>query len=270
MGAAMGFLRFKPGVFDGAVALHSIHHVPNLRDEMAILRGWLKDGAGMGIDEHVRNDEVLTAIMAVARKWAQEEVYPRVRTLTPDVLEGLPRAEPSAMEGAGSEDVIGAFLDNFEVESFYSRYISLDPLSFIYYLSRMPDKTGYDYAGNIIHHIYRFLMEAYPDGAEYVILIGRKSKMGEEQSANAMAERARQLARGDANLIKHQLLYTQQDLAEARTIMEEQHQTIIAKNLHIEQVERWAHSLQRDLRAAQQTPLARAREKLSRLAGRKR
>ena len=141
MGAAMGFLHFKPSVFDGAVALHSIHHVPNLRDEMTILRTWLKDGAGMGIDEHVRNDEVLMAIIAAARKWANEEVYPRVRTLSPDVLEGLPRAEPSAMEGAGSEDVIGAFLDNFEVESFRQPLYHARPLQ-LHLLPLAPPRQG--------------------------------------------------------------------------------------------------------------------------------
>ena len=65
-----------------------------------------------------------------------------MRTLPPDVLEGLPRAEPSAMEGAGSDDVIGAFLDNFEVEAFDGRYINLDSFSFLYYLSRLPDMAA--------------------------------------------------------------------------------------------------------------------------------
>jgi SAM-dependent methyltransferase len=276
MGAAMGFLQFKPAVFDGAVALHSIHHVPNLRSEMAILRGWLKDGAAMGIDEHVRNDEVLSAIIAATRKWAEEEVYPKVRTLPPGVLEGLPRSEPSAMEGAGSEDVIGAFLDNFEVETFQSRYITLDSLSFIYYLSHLPARAAYDYAGNVIHHIYSFLMEAYPDGAEYAILIGRKAKDGEKPPANEFAERARTLSRGEANLIKHQLQIAQEDLlatdkmlAGAHNVIKERDQLILAKNRHIEQLERWAHSLERDLRAAEKSPLARARKRVSRLMRRK-
>jgi len=264
MGAAMGFLHFKPAVFDGAVALHSIHHVPNLREEMVILRGWLKDGAGMGIDEHVRNDEVLTALMAAARRWAEEEVYPNVRTLPPGVLEGLPRAEPSAMEGAGSEDVIGAFLDNFEVETFQSRYIGLDNFSFLFYLSRPSEKAGYDYASRVIDRLYRSLMESYPNGAEYVILIGRKAEEGEKPPGNEMAERARWLAMGDTNPVAMQL-------KEAHEVLEEQRQAILAKNRHIEELERWAHSLERELKAAQNTntPLARARKRVARLVGRK-
>jgi SAM-dependent methyltransferase len=269
MGAAMGFLHFKPAAFDAAVALHSIHHVPNLREEMAIMRGWLKEGAGVGIDEHVRNDEMLAALMDAARKWAQEEVYPNARTLPPGALEGLPRSEPSAMEGAGSEDVIGAFLDNFEVEGFESRYIGLNTFSFLYYLSRSCDKAGYDYAGNVIHHIYRFMMEAYPEGAEYVILVGRKGKEGEKPPDNELAEQARRLALGEPNPVKRQLEAAQKELARAREVMEEQDRTIIAKNRHIEQVERWAHSLERNLTAAQNTPLARARRRVAKLVGRK-
>jgi hypothetical protein len=230
---------------------------------MAILRGWLKDGAGMGIDEHVRNDELLTALMAAARRWAQDDVYPNMRTLPDGVLEGLPRSEPSAMEGAGSEDVIGAFLDNFEVESFQSRYIGLDPFSFMYYLSRPSDKAAYDYAGNIIDRLYRLLMETYPEGAEYVILIGRKSKEGEKPAGNELAERARRLSTG-GDPVKLQL-------AKAHETLEEQRQAIIAKNRHIEELERWAHSMERQLRAAQKSnsPLARARKRVSRMVGRK-
>lgn len=276
MGAAMGFLQFKPAVFDGAVALHSIHHVPNLREEMAILRDWLKDGAGMGIDEHVRNDEVLSALIAATRRWAEEEVYPNVRTLPPGVLEGLPRSEPSAMEGAGSEDVIGAFLDNFEVESFQSRYINLDSLSFIFYLSQLAARSAYYHASDLIDRIYRSLVEAYPDGAEYVILIGHKTRDGEKPASNEMSERARTLARGDANLIKHQLHIAQEDLiathgmlAEAHNVIKERDQLILAKNHHIEQLERWAHNLERDLRSTAKTPLARARKGVSRLMRRK-
>jgi 2-polyprenyl-3-methyl-5-hydroxy-6-metoxy-1,4-benzoquinol methylase len=129
MGAAMGFLNFKPEVFDAAVALHSIHHVPNLVEERRILKGWLRDGAGIGIDEHVRNKEYLEDIMSAARKWAQEEIYPGLRTLDPEVLAGIPRAEPSEMEAVGSEHVIEAFIDNFEVDSFDGRYIAFDSLS---------------------------------------------------------------------------------------------------------------------------------------------
>ena len=270
MGAAMGFLHFKPAVFDAAVALHSIHHVPNLRDEMKILRGWLKDGSVMGIDEHVRNDEVLMAMMASARKWAQEEVYPNLRTLPTEVLEGLPRSEPSAMEGAGSEDVIGAFLDNFEVEAFDSRYITLDNFSFLYYLSRHPDTSSYYAASLIVDRLYRFLKDAFPLGAEYTILIGRKPPDGEQPADNELARRARALSEGQGNLLRRELHTTQQDLAQARAIMEDQDRTIRAKNRHIEEIEHWARSLERDLRAAQSTPVSRASNRLARLVHRKR
>ena len=256
MGAGMGFLNFKAGVFDAASALHSIHHVPNLRDEMKIMRDWLKDGAVMGIDEHVRNDDTLMAINSAVRRWAQEEVFPKVRTLSPDVLEGLPRAEPSEMEGAGSEDVIGAFLDNFEVEAFDSRYINLDTFSYLYYLSRLPDMASYEHASGVIDRIYKSLKEAFPNGAEYTILIGRKCKDGTQPPLNELAQRARALSEGQTDLAGR--------LAEARAIIEEQERAIIAKNRHIEQLEKWAHSLEHDLQAAQGGFASRVRNRFAR------
>ncbi|MEO8286804.1 MAG: class I SAM-dependent methyltransferase [Chloroflexota bacterium] len=274
IGAGMGFLQFKLAVFDAAVALHSIHHVPDLPAEMLIMRDWLKDGAHMGVDEHVRNDEVLMSLGAAMRRWAQEEVYPPLRTLPPGVLEGLPRAEPSAMEGAGSEDVIGAFLDNFEVETYNSRYISLDSFSFNFYLSHHPDTKAYYYSSNVIGRIYSFMKESYPDGAEYVILIGKKSKEGEAPNTdNELAIRARNLSNGYTTLIQRleqQLMTAQDNLEATRRTMEEQHQALIAKNKHIGELENWAHRLERDLRAAQNSPLERATKRVNKLLRRRR
>jgi hypothetical protein len=106
--------------------------------------------------------------------WARNEVFPQVRSLAQADLAGLPTAGHSSLEGAGSEDVIDSFLDSFALETFSSRYISLDLLSFIYYLSRDEDREGMNYAASIIDRIYRFMQVAFPDSAEYVTLVGRK------------------------------------------------------------------------------------------------
>jgi SAM-dependent methyltransferase/uncharacterized protein YbaR (Trm112 family) len=209
MGAAMGFLDFKPEVFDGAVALHSIHHVPNLVEEMGILKGWLKDGAGIGIDEHVRNNEYLEEIMSAARKWAQEEIFPGLRTLDPSVLAGIPRAEPSEMEAVGSEQVIEAFVDNFEVDSFDGRYIAFDSLSWLYYLAQSQDKAAYNYAGGLLNLIYRFLIEAQPESAEHVLLIGHKSDGSGSQGNKELREQALRLSRGRIDPVEEALVSAQ-------------------------------------------------------------
>ena len=252
MGAAMGFLDFKPAVFDGAVALHSIHHVPNLVEEMGILKGWLKDGAGVGIDEHVRNNEYLEEIMSAARKWAQEEIYPGLRTLDPEVLAGIPRAEPSEMEAVGSEHVIEAFIDNFEVDSFDGRYIAFDSLSWLYYLAQSQNKVAYDYAGGLIQQIYRFLIEARPESAEHVLLIGHKSSGSGSHGSKELREQALRVSRGHIDPVEQALQSAQDELARLQQELE-------AKNAHIRALEEWAQELERNLIAAQAVPPPGAR-----------
>ncbi len=264
MGAAMGFLDFKPGVFDAAVALHSIHHVPNLVEEMRILKGWLKDGAGIGVDEHVRNNEYLEEIMSAARKWAQEEIFPGLRTLDPAVLAGIPRAEPSEMEAVGSEQVIEAFVDNFEVDSFDGRYIAFDSLSWLFYLARSQDKAAYNYASGLIQQIYQFLVEAHPESAEHVMLIGHKSDGSGSQGSNELRERALKLSRGRIDSTWQALEAARQDIASLQ-------QQVEIKNAHIRALEDWAHELERNLVAARSARRPGARRIITRiLKGRKR
>ena len=45
-------------------ALHSIHHVPSLSKEVAIMREWMRDEAVIAVDEHIQNDMTLIAIVA--------------------------------------------------------------------------------------------------------------------------------------------------------------------------------------------------------------
>jgi SAM-dependent methyltransferase/uncharacterized protein YbaR (Trm112 family) len=262
MGAAMGFLDFKPGVFDGAVALHSIHHVPNLVEEMAILKGWLKNGAGIGIDEHVRNNEYLEEIMSAARKWAQEEIYPGLRTLDPEVLAGIPRAEPSEMEAVGSEQVIEAFVDNFEVDSFDGRYIAFDSLSWLYYLAQSQDKAAYDYASGLLQLIYRFLIEAQPQSAEHVMLIGHKSDGSGSHGSKELREQALRLSRGRLDPVGQALQSARHEVARLQQELE-------VKNRHIKALEEWAHELERHLIAAQAVPPHGARSIMKRVLKRK-
>lgn len=195
LAAGLGFLHFQPASFDAVIALHSIHHVPNLAHEITILRDWLPEGGALGVDEHVRNDATLTALNHEMQVWARAEVYPAHRTLSAADLAGLPQAGHSNLEGAGSEAVIESFLAGFALESFSSRYISLDLFSFIYYLSRNEDVEGFKYAGNILDRLYRLWAAAFPDGAEYVTLVGRKVTPL-TQSHPDLVGRARRLSAG--------------------------------------------------------------------------
>ena len=85
------------------------------------------------------------------------------------------------MEDAGSAEVIEALAENFSIESFSSRYVSLNQLTFMYYLSRDCDLEGYKYAAAIIDLFYRFLKGVYPDRGEYVTLMGRKPALERSQ-----------------------------------------------------------------------------------------
>jgi SAM-dependent methyltransferase/uncharacterized protein YbaR (Trm112 family) len=259
MGAALGFLEFEAGVFDGAVALHSIHHVPNLVEEMAVVKGWLKDGAGIGVDEHVRDDEYLTGLMMAERRRLEEEVFPELRTLDPGVLEGIPRAEPSEMEGAGSEQVIESFVENFEVDSFESRYIAFDHFSWLYYLARGQDRAAYVHASMVVDQIYKFLIGAYPENAEHVTLIGHKSRGSEDRGSGELREQALAVSRGRPSAVQERLGRAQREIARLQ-------EELGRKNAHVKGLEDWARGLERQVKAAQ---AAGVRERIRGMFGRR-
>lgn len=187
LAAALGYVSFKRGSFDAAVALHSIHHVPELGAEVIKLRDWLREDGVIAVDEHVGTNPTLLALERAMFAWAEADIYPGVCTLDKGELRGLPQARHSSLEGAGSEDLIKALITNFELERFHSRYVSLDFFSFLYYLSREMDPSAYHYAADVLNRAYTLLMEAYPEGAEYVTLVGRKvSGAGEGVSVSPM------------------------------------------------------------------------------------
>ena len=178
LAAAVGYLAFQPATFDAIFALHSIHHVPNLRQEMVIIRSWLREGGAIAVDEHIRNNPTLAAMAGQLAAWAQTEVYPPLRTLDPLILAGLPQAGSSSLEDAGSEEVIDAVLDNFTLVDFSGRFVSLDALSFIYYLSRGQDEEGYHYSANVLDRLYRAWSAAIPTSVEYVMMVGHTGGRG--------------------------------------------------------------------------------------------
>ncbi len=200
LAAALGFLAFAPAVFDGLFALHSIHHVPNLRHEMGIMREWVQEGGPLAVDEHVRNHPLWAALQQQMLAWAHAEVYPAHRTLPAEALAGLPQAGHSSLEGAGSDDVIEAFVDCFTLEYFSSRYISLDPFSFLYYLARDQDEEGMKYSANVLSRLNGWMLNAFPDSAEYVTLIGRK-QTPHIREAGDLVQQALRLSAGPAGAV---------------------------------------------------------------------
>jgi SAM-dependent methyltransferase len=265
LAAGLGFLDFQPDSFDAVIALHSIHHVPNLRHEMGVLRGWLREGGGIGVDEHVRNDPTLFALYQQMFAWARNEVFPQVRSLGEADLTGLPTAGHSSLEGAGSDDVIDSFLDHFALETFSSRYISLDLLSFIYYLSRDEDREGMNYAASIIDRLYRFMQAAFPDSAEYVTLVGCKTTPVTQPHpdlvdaarrlsagplpalAEAQGDRATIHALVELNTLRDRLVEMEPHIAAKDAYIARLEATVAAKNRHIGHLERRVAGQQRVL-----------------------
>jgi SAM-dependent methyltransferase len=270
--AGLGYLDFQMGSFDAAVGLHAIHHVPGLRGELARLRDWLRGGGAIALDEHIRDNPTLAALGRQLDTWARREIYPSARTLGDEFLQALPQTPASTMEGVGCEEVIGAVLSNFTLESMQSRYVSLDFFSFIYYLCHGQDRSAYDHAAEIIGRLYSFWMELFPMGAEYVTLVASKGAAGGD-SGSELAQRALMLARHDVGsrpgdgpalaslksehaLLYHQLTQSKLELEEARRNIALLEQNVAelegwARGIerHTNEVERWARTMQRALRA---------------------
>jgi 2-polyprenyl-3-methyl-5-hydroxy-6-metoxy-1,4-benzoquinol methylase/uncharacterized protein YbaR (Trm112 family) len=258
IGAALGYLLFKPDSFDGVTALHSIHHVPNVRHEVVRLREWLRPGGVIAIDEHVGTNPTVLAVSKAMFRWGDAQVYPKVRTFDPRKLHHLPETAHSALEGVGSEDLIQAVTHNFNVESFSSRYVSLDYFPFLYYLWRDLDVTAYNYAADVVSHLCQLLAEAFPEGAEYVTLVGRKESgdlhndtqnwvvplalplVAENSSEARRLERSNlriMMLKAERSHLSRRLTSLEAEIARLR-------QSVGDKDNHIEELRSWALGLQ--------------------------
>ena len=258
IGAALGYVLFKPASFDGVVTLHSIHHVPNVRQEVARLREWLRPGGVIAIDEHVGTNPTVLSVSKAMFRWADAEVYPKVKTFDPRKLHDLPKTAHSALEGAGSEDLIAAVTHNFSVESFSSRYVSLDYFPFLYYLWRDLDVSAYNYAADVVSHLCHLLAAAFPEGAEYVTLVGRKesatlpSDIQNRRVPLALpldaegGTEARRLERSNLRItmLKAERAVLSRRLTALEAEVARLRKSVAEKNSHIEELSSWALSLQ--------------------------
>ncbi|MGA7732328.1 MAG: methyltransferase domain-containing protein [Chloroflexia bacterium] len=241
--AAQGAIAFKPEVFDAVLAFHSLHHIPRLRDELGVVRSWLKDGGGIAVDEHVRDDPILQTMKWALIEWAEAELFPAYRDGSLDDLQGLPTASHSELEGAGSEDVIGAVLDNFELVSFSSRFYALDILSFLQFLTSDLALPAYYRTSHAVDRLYEKLASAFPDRVELVTLIATKSD-GAAGSADAGIDQARDGLVRKA-LVAAGLASGQPKHAEIlQGHIERLHEVIEAKNRQIADLEDWARGLE--------------------------
>lgn len=268
LAAGLGFLQFEDGVFDGAFALHSIHHVPDLSREMAILSGWLREGGVIAVDEHVRDDPTLGAIAGEVDRWVREEIVPRHATLGLEALRSLPTSAHSAMEGAGNDEVMDALSSCFSVAYFNARFVSLDGLTFMYYLSRDRDEEGYAYAADVVHHIYRFLKGACPYRAEYVTLVGRKGDSPGPSTPDVAREMDAVLGQQAAPRAGVDTSPLHESIVELRATVHRLNDTLEAKNRHITHLESVIGRHEQAM-AAQQATIARQAALLKRIeAGR--
>jgi SAM-dependent methyltransferase len=260
VGAAVGYLAFKPEVFDAVIALHSLHHVPDLEHELSVIRQWLREGGAIGIDEHVGDDPVLQAIRVKMQEWAIHEVYPKARTLDLDVLRAsLPTAPHSELEGVGSKDVITATSEHFEVEFYAGRHISLDTFSFLYFIAKEQDPQAYMHASQVIDRLYRLYAQAFPQTVEAAMLVARKGAVvGRAQQEVPSASRV--TVTGDSQI---EALQAAVKSLQGRVV--ELQGTIAVKNAHIAELSAWARSMERALqrREEAQAPslLSRARRR---------
>ena len=255
--AAQGFLSFRPEVFDGVIAFHSLHHIPQLKDELRVVRSWMKDGAAIAVDEHIRNDPTLQAVRQALLDWADAELFPRYRDHSQEYLQGLPTAGHSELEGAGSEDVIRAVLDSFELTYFSSRFFALDSYSFLQYLAQDLDTPIYFHASLIIDRLYKLFTTAFPERVELATLIAvkREGAVADEEH-DAFVKQALVAAGGIepsyVEILQRQIDHLHEVVADMHEVAVDLHGVITAKNRQITQLEAWALDMERALSEQQQ------------------
>ena len=250
----LGFLNFKPEVFDAAFALHSIHHVPDLNNEMVLVREWLREGGAIAVDEHIRSDTLLAPIVEELDNWFNEQVAPRYRTLNAEELKYLYDSGHSRMEDAGSSEVLSALAGNFSIESFQTRFVSLDLFSYMYYLWRRCVPEEYTRASTAVSAVYNFLESTCPERAEYVTVLGRKAEgPGPAMPALQKTQKATVTVR-DASELRTEAM--QEAIEALQATVEALNETVHAKDRHASElqavIERQAAELARKQAALEQ------------------
>jgi len=169
---APGYVRFRPETFDTVFSFHALHHVPDLRVRMAEIRNLLRPGGCIALDEHVQSSQLAGVFREALMRWAEAEVLPSYRT-TPSVSSTLP-VGASAHEDLGQGEILPAIERTFHIRHIAFRYVFLDIFGDLYYLRSGRNAQGTQHARETIAILNRVLLEAFPQGAEYVTLIGQK------------------------------------------------------------------------------------------------
>jgi 2-polyprenyl-3-methyl-5-hydroxy-6-metoxy-1,4-benzoquinol methylase/uncharacterized protein YbaR (Trm112 family) len=175
--AALGHIRFVPGSFDNVTAFHSLHHVPNLDGELSEVKRWLVPGGALAIDEHVGNSKLAASLGAQVHAWAEEEVFPRYRTLSPEALATLPSEPHSEMEDTSVDEVAPLVSRLFRVHLSRPRHVFLDHYPLLHYLATDRDEEAYRHSLPIANHLQELVRRADPEGGDYLTIIAENAEV---------------------------------------------------------------------------------------------
>ena len=173
--AAMGAIAFRPGSFNNVTAFHSLHHVPNLGAELHKVRVWLNQGGALALDEHVGNSKLAASLGAEIHRWAEAEVFPGYRTLSPEVLARLPQEPHSALEDSSVSEVLPLVRTLFAIEMQRPRHTFLDHYPLLYYLHAGKNMEAYQHALTIANQVQELVRQIDPEGGDYVTIVARNS-----------------------------------------------------------------------------------------------
>jgi ubiquinone/menaquinone biosynthesis C-methylase UbiE/uncharacterized protein YbaR (Trm112 family) len=175
--AALGHIRFAPGSFDNVTAFHSLHHVPNLERELREVKRWLVPGGALAVDEHVGNSKLAASLGAQVHAWAEDEVFPSYRTLSPETLATLPSEPHSEMEDTSVDEVAPLVSHLFRVHLSRPRHVFLDHYPLLHYLATDRDEEAYRHSLPVANHLQELVRRADPEGGDYLTIIAENAEV---------------------------------------------------------------------------------------------
>jgi SAM-dependent methyltransferase/uncharacterized protein YbaR (Trm112 family) len=199
--AAMGSIRFRPCSFDNVTAFHSLHHVPDLEAELYKVREWLCPGGTLAIDEHVGNSRLASAIGRELHQWAEDEVFPRYRTVPLEALARLPQEPHSPLEDSSVSEVAPLVSRLFDVKEERRRHVFLDHFPLLYYLHSGRDLDAYQHALAIANRLQDAVRLADPEGGDYVTIVAENSAGEEIRDQKSEIRSDADLVAGDASSV---------------------------------------------------------------------
>jgi SAM-dependent methyltransferase len=233
--ADMGNFHMRAESVDTVVALHSLHHVPDLEGGIAQIYHMLKMGGCLALDDHFQDALMLALLRDGLLQEANEHIFPALRD---PALPHTPPSEHSENEGVGIGQLLPAIEKYLHIDQIEYRHIAFDLTGPLFYLQKDCNPEALAWATQVTTLLNRALQRTLPDMVEYVTLVAQKRAEKPTEVCFAPGPR------DPFTQLHEHIALQQQEIEQLRTTAKELHTIVATKNDQIAYLEQLLHRIE--------------------------